>query len=193
MKNQFSNNLFTFPIYLSGYLRQADVALDCGLYEAALKDYQLALRYLDYRKEMKAEDEEEEEECRTFGGGLSLSFSSAHSSHSKSANYERFINQKIAHLLMQMQRERALDLQLPWIGAALGLVVGMALVTWDYVHHRGRRADCLVGHPMLKLGAIGASAYLFFSLATLHRRQSRRRRQELLEVPYSVQRARKDR
>lgn len=145
--------------------------LDCGLYEAALKDYQMALRYLDNRRSQ----EEEKGDTPT----------------SKSTNYDKFINQKIGHVLGLMQRERSFDYQIPWIGAALGLVVGMAIITWDFVHHRGQSG--FIGHPMLKLAFIGAIAYLFFYLATLQRQLGRRNREELLKPPYSVQKQKKDR
>lgn len=123
-----------FVSTLSGYLRKANVELEVGLYREALKNFQLALRYLN-------EDNEE-----------------------KRNNYEKFINQSVRHTISMMGRERALSVSIPWIGAAFGLVVGMALVAWDYINFG---SSSYIHHPILKILLIGLCSGLFFQLATL--------------------------
>ncbi|KAJ6221190.1 hypothetical protein RDWZM_007002 [Blomia tropicalis] len=149
------------PEWYKGYLRKADIQLQCGLYQNALKDYQMALRYL----------------------------SSSELNETKQSQYLKFINSKISHVLFLMQRERAFDYQIPWIGAAFGLVVGMSLVTWDYVSH-GTKS--YINHPILKLAFIGVIAYVFFYLASFHRSYNHKYKLEMLKPPYRDSRSKND-
>lgn len=95
------------PEWFKGYLRRANVESDCGLYEASLKNYQLALRYL-----------------------------SSEPNESKRNHYDRQINEKINYQLFLMQRERIYDYQLIWLGTAIGMVFGMSIVFVDFVKNR---------------------------------------------------------
>ena len=96
--------------------------------------------------------------------------------------YDKHIQQTIKHVLYMMQREKIFDYQIPWIGAAFGLVVGMAIVTWDYVSFHNRS---YISHPILKLSLIGFVSFIFFYLAGLHRKYTCKQKEQLLLPPYS--------
>lgn len=127
--------------------------LHCGLFEKSLTNFQLALRYLSNETEP-----------------------------TKRENYTKFINQSINHVLYSMQRERIMNYQVPWIGAALGLVIGMALVAWDYISF-GLRSYLF--HPIFKLVTIGACSFLFFNLAKLMQTYNLKTKESYLKPPYS--------
>lgn len=154
-ENWFKGKYFTFVYFvslllLSGYLRKANVELEVGLYREAMKNFQLALRYLD-------EDDEE-----------------------KRSNYEKFINQSVRHTISMMAREQCLSVSIPWIGAAFGLVVGMALVAWDFISFG---PGSYIHHPILKLIVIGLCSVLFFQLATWKCYFKEKSKRQSLEPP----------
>lgn len=151
-KDSILDTILLIFLNLKGYLRKANIELQCGLFEKSLRDYQLALRYVD---------REQNEEKRK--------------------QHEKHINQSIKHVLFLMQREKIFDYQIPWIGAALGLVVGMAIVTWDYVSHHSRS---YISHPIWKLFVIGLVSFIFFYLANMQRNFGRKQKEQLLMPPY---------
>ncbi|XP_054160137.1 uncharacterized protein LOC128958322 [Oppia nitens] len=142
--------------WFKGYVRRADVYLECGLYEEALKSYHLSLHFLTIDR-------------NTDGNN--------------SDKHEDSINGSIKRALDQLQKQRAYDYQIPWVGAALGLVVGMALVTWDYV---ANYSSPYVRHPILKLFIIGVVSAIFFYLAKLQRNYHKNYKESLLKPPLDL-------
>ena len=92
--------------------------------------------------------------------------------------YEKFINHKIKDVLRRMQRQRIFDFQLPWLAAGLGLVIGMTLVTWDFVSNP---KNGFLKHPILKLVVIAISAFICFYLAQLQRDWNRQNKGKSFE------------
>ena len=92
--------------------------------------------------------------------------------------YEKFINNKIKDVLRRMQRQRIFDFQLPWLAAGLGLVIGMTLVTWDFVSNP---KNGYLKNPILKLVVIAISSILCFYLAQLQRDWVRNNKSKLFE------------
>ena len=131
----------------------ANIEYECGLYEDAMKNYQLALQYV----------RQEKVELRD--------------------RYGMHIDQSIKHVLFMMKRECGFDYQIPWIGAAFGLVVGMAGIAYDYISH-GTKA--YISHPLLKLTVIGLLSFIFFYLAGLQRLYSRKQKEKLIKSPYNM-------
>ena len=141
------------PNWFKGYLRRGSVQFECGLYEEAIKSYHLALQFIN------------EENCSKFD------------------QYERDINQSLKKSIDNMQRQLALDYQIPWISAAVGLVAGMALITWDYVSNY---SDPFVRHPILKLVVIAFVALIFFYLAKVQKNYTKSYRETLLKPPLDL-------
>ncbi|OTF72934.1 hypothetical protein BLA29_010126 [Euroglyphus maynei] len=107
------------PEWFKGYLRLANIESECGLYEQSLKNYQLALRYL-----------------------------SSEPNESKRNHYDQQINETIKYQLFRMQRDQINDYQLIWLGTAIGMVFGMAIVFVDFVKNR---TNSFINNPLLKL------------------------------------------
>lgn len=141
------------PKWFKGYLRRASVQFQCGLYDEAIKSYNMALHFLDNQ------------------------------SLPNRTKYELEINDSIKQSIDRLQKQLAYDLQIPWIGAAIGLVAGMALITWDYVTNR---ADTWVKHPILKLLIIISVSLIFFQLARIQRRYTKNYRETLLKPPIDL-------
>jgi len=139
--------------WFKGYFRRAEVLYECGLYEEALKSYHLALHFLS------------EQNTNHFDKN------------------EDIINNAIKRSLNNLQKQRAYDYQIPWVGAAIGLVAGMALITWDYVSNY---ASPVVRHPILKLMVIGIVAIVFFYLAKWQRSYTKSYRETLLKPPLDL-------
>lgn len=118
-----------------------------------MKNFYLALRYLDNEPKKHLHD-----------------------------RYEKYINQTIKNLLFQIQREQIFDYQLIWIGTAIGLVVGMAFVTWDFVLNRN---NSFINHPLLKLFIIGLCSFIFYYLTSLQRYFSKKFKEKLLLPPHT--------
>ena len=96
---------------------------------------------------------------------------------------EHQINAAIKRSMDCLSKQRTHDYQIPWIGAALGLVAGMALITWDYVSHY---AHPIVRHPILKLFIIAIVSLIFFLLAKWQRSYTKNYRQTLLKPPLDL-------
>lgn len=140
-----------FPEWFKGYLRLANIESECGLYEASLTNYQLALRYLHSEPD-----------------------------DSKRNRYDQQINETIKYQLFLIQRQRIYDYQLIWIGTAIGLVFGMAIVFFDFVHNR---TNSFINHPLLKLLLIGLCSIIFYYLTSWQRNCSHTWKKKLLEPP----------
>ena len=141
------------PKWFKGYLRRASVQFECGLYDEAIKSYNLSLHFLN---------------------GKNVS---------NQTKYELEITDSIKTCIERLQKQLAYDLQIPWIGAAIGLVAGMALIAWDYVSNRN---DPWVRHPILKLLIIIFVALIFFHLARMQRRYTKNYRETLLKPPLDI-------
>ena len=141
------------PNWFKGYLRRASVQFECGLYEEAIKSYHLALEFIN------------EENC-----------SNCH-------KFEEEMNSSLKKSLENMGKQMALDYQIPWIGAAIGLVAGMALITWDYVTNY---SDPWIRHPILKLLIIGFVSIIFFFTAKVQRSYTKSYKETLLKPPLDL-------
>ena len=139
--------------WFKGYLRQASVEFECGLYKEAVKSYHLALQFMN------------EQNCN------------------KCEKYEQEINSSLKRSLDNMTKQMAFDYQIPWIGAAIGLVAGMALITWDYVSNY---SNPWIKHPILKLMIIGFVSMIFFLLSRMQRNYTKTYRETLLKPPLDL-------
>jgi hypothetical protein len=99
------------------------------------------------------------------------------------AQNENIINIAINKCIDNLQKQKGYDFQIPWIGAALGLVCGMALITWDYVSNYSKP---FIRHPILKLVIIGFVSAVFFYLAKLNRNYNKKYRESLLKPPLDL-------
>lgn len=136
-----------------GFIRKADIEVECGLFEKGLNNFYLALRYLDNEPKKYLHD-----------------------------RYEKYINENIKNLLFQIQRQQVLDCQLIWIGTAIGLIVGMAFVSWDFVSNRH---NSFINHPLLKLFIIGLCSFIFYYLTSLQCNYRKKFKERLLLPPHT--------
>jgi tetratricopeptide (TPR) repeat protein len=90
------------------------------------------------------------------------------------------LSARIRQCKLRLLRQQTSDRQLIWVGAAVGLLVGIVLVTLDFVHYT---VNGYLSHPAVKVLAITGSAFVFFYLASVHRRYAIRARTDLILPP----------
>lgn len=87
----------------------------------------------------------------------------------------------------RVKREMALDsrtdMQLPWVGSALGIIVSSMFLVLDYLSHGG---ESYLAHPLLKVAVCGAAATAGFWSARLYRTYTLRLRRQMLEPPLDL-------
>ncbi|XP_053212699.1 uncharacterized protein LOC128396183 [Panonychus citri] len=77
-------------------------------------------------------------------------------------------------------KQESSDRHLPWVGAALGLVIGMALVVADYMIWMNKG---FLKNPMIKVALIISNSYLFYSTLKWYRGYIGSCRRSLLQPP----------
>ncbi|UXI15894.1 hypothetical protein NH340_JMT01838 [Sarcoptes scabiei] len=147
-------------------------------YFYAYEDAKSAIRIQPQRLEGYLRKAEIECECRMFDLCLKSYQIAMEFAETKSQKIE--IDQKIKNVLMRKQRDRINDYQIIWVGTAIGMVCGMALVTWDFIHNRN---DSFLRHPIVKLISIGIVSAIFYYMTSLERYLNRKYHQNLLSKP----------
>lgn len=80
----------------------------------------------------------------------------------------------------ELAKQRTLDAQYPFVGAAVGILVAVAVVVYDYVANGPRS---YIGHPLLKVLVVVAVSGSCFAVANFMRDQVVISRRNLLEPP----------
>lgn len=90
-------------------------------------------------------------------------------------------------LMDRSKRDMALDtrqaMQLPWVGAALGMVLSSLIVVLDYLSH-GQASS--LAHPLLKVGVCLLTAGLGYWGARAYRGYTVQLRQQVLQPPVDL-------
>ena len=93
------------------------------------------------------------------------------------------LSSKIRQCKIRLLSQETSDHQLVWVGAAMGLLFGIILVTIDFIQYT---SDGYLFHPVFKVAAIAAAAILFYHLAGMHRKYVIRSRKDLLKRPIEL-------
>jgi len=81
----------------------------------------------------------------------------------------------------ELGRQRTLDAQYPFVGAAVGILVAVAVVVYDYVANAPGQS--YIGHPLLKVVVVIAVSGSCFGVANFMRDQVVAGRRTMLEPP----------
>uniref|UniRef100_T1JJA0 Uncharacterized protein n=1 Tax=Strigamia maritima TaxID=126957 RepID=T1JJA0_STRMM len=88
----------------------------------------------------------------------------------------------IKNTARQIGRTRRIEMQIPWLGAAIGFVIGVLVVIGDHVV-----ADASVlSHPLLKILVVLTMTGVGYGFARLYRYYIRIQRDSLLEPPVDL-------
>ena len=79
-----------------------------------------------------------------------------------------------------MAKQRTLDAQYPFVGAAVGILVAVAVVVYDYAVNGPKS---YIGHPLLKVLVVIAVSGSCFGVANFMRDQVVASRKTMLEPP----------
>lgn len=90
------------------------------------------------------------------------------------------ISESIRQCKEKANKQESSDKHLPWIGAAVGLVIGMALVVADYMLWMNKG---YLKNPLIKVALIISNAYLFFHTLKRYRSYIASCRSSLLQPP----------
>jgi len=82
-----------------------------------------------------------------------------------------------------LHKQRSSDNQIPWVGAAIGLVVGMVIIAFDYVITLSKP---FIRNPLFKLAVIFTTAAAFFFGSKLHRAYLKKTRASMLKPPIDL-------
>ena len=80
-------------------------------------------------------------------------------------------------------RETGLDQQIPFVGAAIGIVVSILVVIADYV---SQREESPLSHPFLKVVFVVLVSGLCFAMAQLYRKVTVKSKRNALEPPVDI-------
>lgn len=80
----------------------------------------------------------------------------------------------------ELAKQRTLDAQYPFVGAAVGILVAVAVVVYDYAANGPKS---YIGHPLLKVLVVIAVSGSCFGVANFMRDQVVASRKTMLEPP----------
>jgi len=79
--------------------------------------------------------------------------------------------------------DKRTDMQFPWVGCAMGMIVSSLIVVLDYLSH-GHTS--YIAHPLLKILTCALASFIGYWVARVYRFHLKRTRKQMLEPPLDL-------